>query len=126
MNRGFASIAIVITVVIAGALVGAYFVLTQKSSTPATSVVSGVFSASPSSGSVPLTVTFTAGKRSFTAIDFGDGQKTQAPLFNACPQTAPATCNQWVVMHTYSSRGTYSAQLVNGYNNGKPQIVSTA
>lgn len=80
---------------------------------PITPPAVDTFNASPTSGTTPLVVTFTVQKdRSFTGIDFGDGQNENAPLFNFCP--ASAGCSPWTTVHTYTSADTYVAQLKNG------------
>jgi len=69
------------------------------------------FSASPTSGAVPLRVVFRAGVEWSSAyfVDFGDGQSS--PLRNNCPDDRGA-CGQPTAEHVYSNPGTYMAKLV--------------
>src|SRR3989344_7100105 len=73
------------------------------------------FSASPTSGPAPLTVRFASGVGS--AIDFGDGT---SDLFPYCLAIGCST-QGFVIGHTYSSAGTYTARAL--YGN---QTVGTA
>lgn len=72
---------------------------------------SGVtFTATPTSGNLPLAVAFTA--RNVFSIDFGDGQSKAAPLF-FCGESQG--CNTtWNATHTYTGVGTYTAKALNG------------
>lgn len=70
------------------------------------------FSASPATGTKPLTVTLTGSRRACSArnpvyeevnrIDFGDGETS-----NAVP-----TCGPFSLKHTYSQAGAYTAKLL--------------
>lgn len=71
------------------------------------------FSASPTSGSAPLAVTFTT--HEYGVIDFGDG--TSGPLESgACTQSIPGTCYPSSARHTYLNPGLYAAILYVGTN----------
>ena len=76
--------------------------------------VSGNFSASPTSGTSPLAVTFNGHVNSFAnyTINFGDGQS----ITNAsCPSSAPLgqfPCPLSPISHTYTQAGTYVATLI--------------
>lgn len=70
-----------------------------------------VFSASPNSGRASLTVEFSVGDTTFSAIDFGDGKTEQAPQHTVCTSIP---C--WTTSHRYTSSGTYTAKLKNGPN----------
>lgn len=90
----------------------------EESCTP---VSNGTLSATPSSGTAPLSVTFLAqvnptndrviADAGYYKIVFGDGQEYVFPC------TDPSgTCRQPSTTHTYSSAGTYTAQLIHyGY-----------
>lgn len=95
----------------------------QSASASATVVVGGAtnptFSVSPTSGSAPLAVTFSAGWANFPggnySIDFGDGTNDSLRVTlssNPCPASGPCitAANGWAP-HTYTSAGTYAARL---------------
>jgi peptidoglycan hydrolase-like protein with peptidoglycan-binding domain len=72
------------------------------------------FSASPQSGSAPLTVQFVAtapqGGTLGNAVDFGDGTKGNLGVVPVC-----SSCNaEGMVSHTYVATGTYTATLTSG------------
>jgi peptidoglycan hydrolase-like protein with peptidoglycan-binding domain len=72
------------------------------------------FSATPSSGSAPLTVQFVAsapqGITLGNAVNFGDGTTGHLGFVPVC-----SSCNaEGVVSHTYTASGTYNATLTNG------------
>jgi|GEM_PF-6775768 hypothetical protein len=75
------------------------------------------FTASPTSGAAPLTVTFSSSQGG--TINFGDGQTGTIPPAQ-CAQTATIgstpICDQGTVTHVYTSAGTYTATL--GINAG--------
>ena len=82
-------------------------VATAQLTIPAAAVdsapVSTIFTASPASGTGPLSVTFTAGESAGDeSIDFGDGQ--QSKITSTDGANRPIT-------HTYSKSGTYIAFL---------------
>jgi PKD repeat protein len=77
---------------------------------------SGSFSATPSSGSAPLQVSFEypitpAQENNSYSVDFGDGQSSVAQW--ACAVDGPGGCFE-NVSHTYTSGGTYTATLTSG------------
>jgi len=72
------------------------------------------FTASPTSGAVPLTVQFTSSAPQGTSIgntvNFGDGTTGTLGFVPVC-----SSCNAMgVVSHTYASAGTYTATLTGG------------
>lgn len=76
-----------------------------------------VLSASPASGTLPLSVTFSGsfdttvyGEGGGYAISYGDGQVSSSQIFD-CPSTT--TLCSVSANHTYVSPGTYQAQLTN-------------
>lgn len=91
------------------------------------------FSAVPTSGAAPLSVTFTGRNLLDTGtylLDFGDGQ--QATIYDLiCTQMGGGgnTC-QFSTGHTYTSAGTYTARLIRhiGPANGEGQdyLIGTA
>ncbi len=94
-----------------GALSGSY---QYASCTPANVSSGGSISASPTSGSAPLTVQFTvtpslnSGIGSYV-IDFGDGTQGTA-TYSA--YSAVSGNSLYMVSHTYNSAGTYVARLL--------------
>jgi PKD repeat protein len=86
------------------------------------------FSASPTSGTAPLTTTFTIpfpGNTTFY-LDYGDNS-----VYTACSASQDgyntAACNPGTLTHTYSSPGTYTANLHKhiGGPSGPDQLVGT-
>jgi len=80
--------------------------VTEKTMT--VQVNAATLSASPASGSVPLTVRFSAPglvNESFYKVDFGDGQTSPANSFNCFER-------QCIMDHTYTASGTYTAKLI--------------
>jgi hypothetical protein len=85
------------------------------------------FTASPTSGKAPLTVTF----KNMTGgvLDFGDGISVTQPWCagnsgpNCSPQPTPAIIAQWSagVTHTYTSPGSYTAKLK---STGIPKVLA--
>lgn len=75
----------------------------QSSASTATSVQSASFSASPRSGTAPLSVTFSSNVGG--TITFGDG---------ATSTSMTATGGAFSASHTYVSAGSYTATLMNG------------
>lgn len=75
---------------------------------PCVPKTSGTLSASPTSGSAPLTVTFrtTAGDEESFSVDFGDGTSAKMGVSEGGVARA--------VSHIYTRTGTYTAQLVSG------------
>jgi len=73
------------------------------------------FSATPTRGDAPLTVTFNTWRSGFRvntisySIDYGDGTSERAA---DCPAPADACTGPGVNTHTYSQNGTYTASLV--------------
>lgn len=70
---------------------------------------STTFTATPTSGAAPLTVTFAAAKGSNRyAADFGDGQ---VKSMDSCPE---GDCSNFVpsIRHTFTAPGTYTAKLI--------------
>jgi hypothetical protein len=82
----------------------------------------GSLTISPTSGSAPLTVTFTVTNSQGTeAIDFGDGHSTGS---SGCKQNTPGFCDlSKSVSHTYQFPGAYKVTLYRGANGA--QIVTT-
>ncbi|MEK7509778.1 MAG: PKD domain-containing protein [Patescibacteria group bacterium] len=70
---------------------------------------SPTLSASPTSGTAPLAVRFTASTGG-NIIDFGDGTTATMPPPPPCYGCAQPT--SWTQVHTYSAAGTYTAQLI--------------
>src|SRR3989344_3539660 len=70
------------------------------------------FSASPTYGSAPLSVTFTiTAEAGEYTVEFGDGQSTAVTM--PAVQCFRAPCNtQTTKYHTYTSAGTYTARLM--------------
>ena len=78
------------------------------------SVTSASFSASPISGTAPLTVQFTStapqGSDIGRTVDFGDGSSGSLAFVPIC-----SSCNAiGIVSHTYASAGSYTATLTGG------------
>jgi hypothetical protein len=74
----------------------------------------GVFLATPASGLLPLTVTFTTGSiagGTMPVIDFGDGSDGSMQTWS-CTQTSPTSCTYWLP-HTYYSAGSFTATISN-------------
>jgi hypothetical protein len=78
----------------------------------------------PTSGMVPLQVSYTITNTSGTeAIDFGDGHSSGS---NGCAKNAQGYCDlSQPIAHLYQFPGTYTVTLYNHQNN-KTKIVSTA
>ncbi|HEY4516584.1 MAG TPA: PKD domain-containing protein [Candidatus Paceibacterota bacterium] len=80
------------------------------------------FSATPTSGAAPLTVTFREDHNSPTIgfsdlmFDYGDG---------STPCRANETCNKQLLTHTYIAPGTYTAKLTGMGENGRV-VLGTA
>jgi len=77
-----------------------------------TSLGGSTLSATPTSGSAPLSVAFSSGAiamESYT-IDFGDSTTPASPAPNNCSGSSSATCT-YQTTHTYASAGTYTAAL---------------
>jgi PKD repeat protein len=74
------------------------------------------FSASPTSGSAPLTVSFSGSFNGTSySVDYGDG-KSSGQL-SACGWLSDGggqVCGQVGTLHVYASPGTYTAHLMNG------------
>jgi PKD repeat protein len=93
-------------------------------------VPSDTFSASPTSGNAPLTVTFSGvvtGKNAgwcstgcSSILVFGDGQQGAVPL-----PTSQTAAQNYSIQHTYTSNGTYTATLYQGAaGSGRPTVGS--
>ncbi|MDR3570743.1 MAG: hypothetical protein P4L81_00890 [Candidatus Pacebacteria bacterium] len=87
--------------------------LNGSSSSSSSSNVSASLSASPTSGSAPLSVVFTtnsvSSSHSYT-VDPGDGSGAQALSSNGCSSSTASTC-VYGIQYTYSTAGTYTAAL---------------
>ncbi len=106
-------------------------VIVSGASQPVTSSLPPeTFSASPTSGQVPLAVTFSGlvtgadggwcSGGCASTLDFGDGATTQIQL----PQASNGT-QQYSVPHTYATAGTYTARLYQGQAGaGRPTVGS--
>ena len=83
-------------------------VLTCGGTTPAVS-----FSATPSSGSAPLTVVFGVNTRGLYKIDFGDSTQEEFDTRYSVVEcaTGSTSCPVGFKTHTYASAGTYTANL---------------
>ena len=82
------------------------------------------FSAYPTSGAAPLTVTFAGNVGNFAGsgaiwLEFGDGSGT-----DFCPPPRAVPCGQGSKSHTYSTSGTYNAKLVH-YLEGPATVLGT-
>lgn len=76
---------------------------------------SGAFSANPSSGYAPLTVTFTSNTSG--TVTFGDGASAQlnANCLTGLSGSQNCSTGNYFVAHTYASRGSYTATLWTSY-----------
>lgn len=100
--------------------------------TPAQSMPQETISASPNSGTAPLSVTFTGIVTSAdpgwcasgcsSDIDFGDGSSATVPL-----PTSQNTFQNYSITHTYGNGGSYTAALYKGLKSaGRGIAASTA
>lgn len=143
--RGFASLGIVLLIVMGLAVlgVGGWYALQQgpapqgssdiattttEASTEPSSDETG-FSAVPTSGTGPLVVQFTAPNTGYGyAIDFGDGHTGTIDSLSACTPDRPDSpqyCTH-VVEHIYTTPGTYKAHLLVQNNNSvKGSVIIT-
>ena len=78
--------------------------------------VTPTFSASPTSGTAPLAVSFAAGNlgsnTSAYSVDFGDGSAHSSGSCSSSPGLGACIQGALFFNHTYAAAGTYTAQLV--------------
>ena len=119
MNQKYLRRTFVLGAIAAGAVVAATLALGTGSTLGPNAIrmaqragenVGTTFSATPTSGAAPLTVSFHVSPSVVATIDFGDGTNgtmAPAPTCATCPSLA-------VAAHTYESSGTYTAKIVSG------------
>lgn len=97
----------------------------QSATASATVVIDGTtnqaFYASPTSGTVPFSVTFSGWGTDTHVIDFGDGN--QQEFWGGCATNPSGPCGLKNVEHTYVSPGPYNATLYKQFNNPHPSTI---
>ena len=119
-KKGFGLVGLLIILGLVVAAGGVYLYVQNKTPGPvtySTLLKNSPFAASPSKGSVPLTVIFTyrgsAGLSDKEVVDFGDGStgKLGGDPSYSCPPNAGCTAPAYYVEHVYHSAGVYNAVL---------------
>lgn len=109
-SKGFASLALILLLVLGlAAFGGAGWWLLRSSLLPP-------FSATPMSGSAPLTVHFTVaqGARQGYFIDFGDGTRAMNVSCESLPMLNDTCFFPTQLTHTYPKAGVYTPYLLSG------------